>query len=355
MTPRTFIHDQLSARVVFGPGRLDELPAEVDRLGTRVLVLATRTEESVTDRAVALLGGRAITRWDDVHRHVPAALAERAATHAKHNQVDVLVSIGGGSTTGLAKAVARRTGLPVLAVPTTYAGSEMTPIWGETEHNHKVTGRAAAALPRTVIYDPELTVTLPAPVSAASGMNALAHCIEALYAPGANPLNSAQATLGIHELVGALPRVVRDPADLDARADALIGAWLAGSVLASAGISVHHHVCHVLGGMFDLPHAELHAIVLPHALRLTLPRIGATARRIAAALGAADVTDVPRTVQRLSDRLGLRTALAQVGMTRGDLTPAISPCVRATSTDVANPTEATARTLLHDAFVGRTT
>ena len=209
------------------------------------------------------LGGRLAGVFTGVRPHVPAAVAQAARQEAAAAGADALLSIGGGSATGTAKAVALATGLPVIAVPTTYAGSEVTPVWGITEGARKTTGTDLRVLPRLVIYDPELTLGLPPGLSAASGLNAMAHCVEAFWAPRRNPVSSLAAGEGIRALAGALPLVGTAPADLGVRSSLLYGAYLAGSAFAVAGSGLHHKICHVLGGRYDLPHAQMHAIVLP--------------------------------------------------------------------------------------------
>jgi maleylacetate reductase len=231
--PLSFTYQALPMRVLFGAGVLSRLPDEVAALGlSRVLVLCS-PEQAGTARLVADALG---------------------------------VAVGGGSAVGLGKAIALEHGLPVIAVPTTYAGSEMTPVWGLTENGEKRTGRDQRVLPRSVLYDPELTLSLPAGMSATSGMNAMAHAVEGLYAPDATPIISLMAAEGVRALAAALPRVVTDGADLDARTDAQYGAWLCGAVLAATTMSLHHKLCHTLGGTLDLPHAQTHTVVLPHAL-----------------------------------------------------------------------------------------
>src|SRR6185369_5308698 len=168
--------------------------------------------------------------------------------------------------TGLAKAIALRTGLPQVIVPTTYAGSELTSVLGETAGGRKTTQRTPAVRPETVLYDVSLTLSLPVPVSAASGLNALAHAVEARYAPDANPMTDLLAAEATRLLTSALPRIAADPSDVDARTDALRGAWLAGTCLDAVQMGLHHRLCHHLGGKFGLPHAETHAVLLPYVM-----------------------------------------------------------------------------------------
>ena len=311
---RDFVHAAAATRVVFGAGALTRVPAEADHLGgDRVLLIRDGAAKAYADELAEGLGDRLVARIDEVVQHVPVEVAAAAAAQARHANVDLVISLGGGSATGLAKAVAKETGLPILAVPTTYAGSEMTPIWGLTEGARKTTGRDPRVLPRTVVYDPVLTVGVPVGVSAASGMNALAHCVEALYAPAASPVTSVLAEEGMRALADALPRVVANPGDLDARGDALYGAWLAGWVLGTAGMGVHHKVCHVLGGAYDLPHGETHSAVLPYATAFNAPYAPEAMARAARALDAAEPAGA---LWDLAATIGAPTSLAAVGFRR---------------------------------------
>ncbi|OPG07549.1 maleylacetate reductase [Microbispora sp. GKU 823] len=309
-----FVHEQAASRVVFGTGALESVAGEVERLGSaRVLLICDRHSRPYGDAVAAALGGRLAGRIGETATHVPAPLARAAAERAAECDADLLVSVGGGSATGLAKAVAlhrrpeRR--LRILAVPTTYAGSEMTPVWGVTEDGRKRTGRDPAAQPVTVVYDPALTVALPPGLSAASGMNALAHLIEAGYAPGVSPLVAAASAEGAGLLARALPEVAADPTGLAAREDALRGAWLAGWALGVAPMGLHHEICHVLGGAYGLPHAATHSAVLPYVAAYNRRAAPGPLGRIAAALGADDAAaglwDLRTTVGAPADLAGL--------------------------------------------------
>jgi maleylacetate reductase len=212
--------------------------------------------------------------------------ADKARKAASDAGIDLIVCVGGGSTTGLAKAVALTTGIPIVAVPTTYAGSEATNVWGLTENATKTTGVDDRVLPAAVVYDAELTLSLPVPLSVSSGLNALAHCVDSLWAPRADPINQAIAAEGIRALAAGLPRIAADPSGIAGRETALYGAYLAAVSFASAGSGLHHKICHVLGGTFNLPHAETHATVLPYVLALNGPAAPHAAERLAAALRA---------------------------------------------------------------------
>lgn len=324
-----FVYDALPMRVAFGPGRLDALAEEVARLGLRrVLVLSTPERRELAERAAALLGEAAVGIFDQARMHVPVETVAAAAEVATSLGAEGCVATGGGSTIGLGKALALRHRLPVVAVPTTYAGSEMTPIWGLTENARKQTGRDRAVLPRTVIYDPQLTMSLPAAVSATSGLNALAHAVEALYAPDSSPVVAAMAEQGVRDLAAALPAIVSNPADTEARATALQGAWLCGACLGATTMGLHHKLCHVLGGMLDLPHADLHSVVLPHVAAFNLPAAPAARTALARALGN---DDPAAALGSLADRLGAPRRLSDLGVQESDLPSVVaevlaSPC-----------------------------
>jgi len=300
--------------VVFGSGSIKKLPEEIDRLGAqRVLLISTPGRASMV---LAISKGLKIAGvFDKAVMHTPADVVAQARKLAEESKADCCVAIGGGSTIGFGKAIALSSGLPVVAVPTTYSGSEMTTIWGISEGGAKKTGRDPKVLPKAVVYDPELTLDLPAAVSAASGMNAIAHCAEALYAHDGNPIISLMAEEGIRALASALPKVVFNGKDLEARSDALYGAWLAGSTISTTSVALHHKLCHVLGG-FGLPHAETHSIVLPHALAYNAASAPEPMHRISRALGS---TDAPSGIWQLEKALGLPMKLADIGMKEADL------------------------------------
>ena len=308
-----FCYEGLPGRVVFGAGRLADLPAELDRLDAHRVVLIDGLMDPERVRAVeGAIAAVHATTITDVRPHVPVEIAKSARRLVRDHGADCLVALGGGSAIGLAKAVALTDGLPVVAVPTTYAGSECTPIWGITEQQRKTTGRDLRVLPRTVIYDPELTLSLPADMSAASGMNALAHCVEALWTTMANPVTDALATEGVATLAAGLRAVVRDPGDLGARAATLRGAWLGGTALAVAGTGLHHKICHVLGGTFEMPHAEVHAAVLPYVTEFVTPAVPGAVARVAQALGEENAVE---GLRRLAADLGAASTLGELGLT----------------------------------------
>ena len=348
---RPFVYDALPGRVVFGVGAFSRAGDEIERLGAeRVLLIADRSGSSWADRLGEALGARLVARIDDVHPHVPIEAAEAARSLAREVGADTIVTLGGGSATGLGKAIALAMPLPILAIPTTYAGSEMTPIWGLTSGARKETGRDLEVQPRTVIYDPLLTLSLPPSIAGPSGMNALAHCVEAVYADGANPVITLMALEGIRILSRSLPTVVAAPDDVEARADTLAGAYLAGASFAAAGSGIHHKICHVLGGAYNLPHAEMHTVVLPHAIAFMTPRAPAAIARIGAALGEDDVAG---GVFDLAVRIGAPVDLASIGMPSDRLDEAAGLIVEAARGSVIAITMAAVRALLDDAYAGR--
>jgi len=343
----------LPQRVVFGAGALQHLASEIDALGAkRALVLCTPEQRAQAERVAALLGDRDAGIFDKAVMHVPIETAREAREVARRLGADCAVAIGGGSTTGLGKAIALDSGLPIIAVPTTYAGSEMTPIYGLTEGGLKKTGKDVRVLPRSVIYDPELSRSLPVGLSVTSGINAIAHAAEGLYAFDANPIMSLMAEEGIAALGRALPGIRRDAQDIEARGDALYGAWLCGSVLGNVGMALHHKLCHTLGGSFNLPHAEVHTVVLPHALAYNAPAAPEAMRRIARALDAPEGTSAAQAVFDLAQGNGAPVALKDIGMQAADLDRA---CDIAMQTPYPNPRplqREAIRALLQRAFEG---
>ena len=319
---RQFVYSGLPSRVVFGPGSIKHLPEEVERLGARrVLLLSTPGRKKLIESVSKPLASKVAGIYDKVVMHTPIEAATEARNLAVSLQADCCVAVGGGSTIGFGKAIALTSGLPVVAVPTTYSGSEMTTIWGISENNSKKTGREPKVLPRVVVYDPELTLDLPAAVSAASGMNAIAHCAEALYAHDGNPIVSLMAEEGIRALSFSLPIVVKNGKDLEARSNALYGSWLAGCTIATTSVALHHKLCHVLGG-FGLPHAETHSIVLPHALAYNAAAAPEAMARMAKALQGKNLWDMQKS-------LGLPMRLADIGMKEADIERAAKIAVAA--------------------------
>lgn len=347
----SFVLDQPAYRVIFGIGSIERLPEEVRKLGaTRALVVSTPAEIGFAEDAAARLREAAAGMFTDAVMHHPIEVIVAARQRARELGADCYVTIGGGTTTGTGKLIALETGMPVIAVPTTYAGSEMTPIYGVTEGGVKKTGRDRRVLPRAVIYDPALTVSLPPRVSGPSGMNALAHCVEALYAHDGNPIVTLMAAEGIRALARSLPVVVREPANLDARSEALYGAWLAGTVLGQAAMGIHHKLCHTLGGTFNLPHADVHTVVLPHATAYNRDFARDAMRTAAEALATKDAA---QGVFDLIGTIGAPRALKDIGMPPDGLERAAE---LATQNQYPNPRPieiGPIRELLRNAYEGR--
>lgn len=347
---KSFVHQGSSSRIVFGVDSVQTLSAEIDRLGAkRALVLCMANQRAQVEAIVESISSRVAGIFDRAEMHVPIEVARQARQAAASLGADCALAIGGGSTIGLGKAIALESGLPIIAVPTTYAGSEVTPIFGLTEGGVKKTGRDSKVLPRTVVYDPRLTVTLPFSMTVTSAMNAIAHAAEGLYADDGNPVLGLMAEEGIRASAASLEPLATNPSDLEARSDALYGAWLCGTVLGSVAMGLHHKLCHTLGGTFNLPHAEVHTVILPHALAYNVEAAPAAMRRIARALGKADV---PLALYDLARLHGAPTSLRDIGMTADGLDRAADLAV---SNQYPNPRplERTAlRALLQRAFDG---
>jgi maleylacetate reductase len=262
-----FASNSPALRVRFGVGVRHDLVAEIARLECRrALILTTPEQANVAEEFAALCGDHAVGTFTRARMHTPLEISEEATAYAREIGADCLVAIGGGSTTGLGKAIALRTDLPQIVVPTTYAGSEATSILGQTENGVKTTLTSARVQPEVILYDAELVRSLPVGMTVTSALNAMAHAAEGLYAQNRTPLTTLMALEGLRAFRDALPRVLADPSDLKARGETLYGAWLCGTVLGQVGMALHHKLCHTLGGSFNLPHAETHAVILPHAI-----------------------------------------------------------------------------------------
>ncbi|WP_071000335.1 maleylacetate reductase [Methylobacterium sp. C1] len=342
--------DLLPSRVLFGPGTLARLPAEIERLGCkRALVLTTPQQVELGTEAADLIGDSQVGLLSTATMHTPVDVTEEALVVARDRGADCLVAIGGGSTIGLGKALALRTDLPQIAVPTTYAGSEATPILGETREGRKVTQRSSKVQPETIIYDPNLTFELPVGLSVTSGVNAIAHAAEALYARNRNPLIQAVAVLGIKALFTALPRIHRRPEDERARSDALLGAWCCGVCLGTSDMALHHKLAHTLGGHFDLPHAELHCVLLPYTLAYNAAAAPEAMRHLASAL---DTLDPIRSLRRLLQALDAPLSLAELGMPEEGIAVASRAALENRYPNPADLTEDGIRKLLTRAYHG---
>jgi maleylacetate reductase len=327
--PAPFARTGLPGRIVFGDGAVTRLADELDQHDLRQVMLITASRDAqLGEHGRKALGDRIRLHWGEVRQHVPRELAQQATSAAREAGADVLVAIGGGSTTGLGKAVA--------VAPTTYAGSEMTPIYGLTSDNDKTTARDARALPQIVVYDPRLLTTLPPAVVGPSGLNALAHCAEALWAASADPVTDAIALDGARRLRQHLPAAYASD-HLAARGEVLIAACLAGMALGTVGTSLHHALCHLLGGMFDAPHAETHAILLPYAVRYLQPAVPDAARRLARAMDTSEHT-LAGSIWELGRSVGTPLGLRSVGI-REDQLPALTKAALARRLSSPRPLE----------------
>ena len=346
MTP-SFVHDAVPQRVVFAKGAVARVADEAERLGLKhALVIATPGSGArLGSRIVELLGERAVGLHAHAVIHVPKAVAEGGLAAAREANADGLVCVGGGAAIGLAKAIALANGLPILAVPTTYSGSETTSIWGTTEGDRKTTGRHPRVVPRTIIYDPDLTLGLPPAVTAASGMNAIAHCVGAPWAPERTPVSVALAGEALRRFAVHLPRAVADGSDRAARAECLVAAWLAGSVL-TAGSWLQHKLAHVLGG-FGLPHAEAHAIILPHVTRFNLAAGGPERDWLARTLGGGDPA---ATLDALLRAFPIPHRLREVGFDQAKISDAAAQIAALAITQPRRVTAEDAAALLQAAY-----
>jgi maleylacetate reductase len=339
---RPFAYTSLPVRVVFGTGTLAQVGDEVLRLGCARPFVVTGAHHATIAEGIAAHG-----RFAGAAMHTPVDVTMRAL--AALQDADCVIAVGGGSAIGLAKAIALRTGLPQIAVPTTYAGSEATPVLGQTEAGRKTTVRDLAVLPEVIVYDVELTLGMPRELSMTSGLNAMAHAVESLYAHDGNPVTAILAEQALATLAGALPRIHTDPGDRDARGEALFGAWACGTCLGTVGMALHHKLCHVLGGSFGLPHAETHAVMLPYSVAYNAAAAPDAMARVARALGGADAANGLRA---LAEQLGAPIALQSLGMIEQDLDRAAD---LATAAPYPNPRpveRAPIRALLGAAFAG---
>jgi maleylacetate reductase len=347
---RDFIYSGSPAHIVFGQGKSALAGEWVEKLGCRrALVLSTPQQKADAEALAARLGPLAAGVFSGAVMHTPVDVTEKAMEVVRHTSADCVVSLGGGSTTGLGKAIAFRTDLPQIVIPTTYAGSEVTPILGQTEGGRKTTVRDASILPEVVIYDPALTLGLPVGMSVTSGLNAMAHAIEALYAQDRNPISTLMAVEGLWAFKTSLPAIVASPGDVDRRANALYGAWLCGTVLGTVGMALHHKICHTLGGTFDTPHAETHAIMLPHTAAYNaaaVPDLLASATAIFGGSVGGGLWDFAKAI-------GAPMALKDLGLSEADLDRAAEI---ATENPYWNPRpidRQSIRYLLQDAWEGR--
>ncbi len=346
-----FTYDVLPSRVLFGIGRIQSTKQEATRLGKRALILATPSQAELAQRIADQLGDLCVGVHAKAVQHVPYQTIAETMAIVNAKNADLLIALGGGSTIGLAKGISLESGLPILAIPTTYAGSEMTQIWGISCDGHKTTGRDPNVKPKTVIYDPELIVSLPIVMSITSGINAMAHAVEALYAENANPISSLMAEEGIRGLAQGLPKVAQNQNDLDARASTMYGAWLSATVLDQVGMALHHKLCHTLGGSFAMPHAETHTVILPYVTQFNSQAVPQAMAAIARALGC-DVDDVAGSIQDISRNNGGPVSLQELGFKAADLDDAAQIAMQKQYFNPRPFTQVDIRALLGRAFEG---
>ncbi|OJU97684.1 MAG: maleylacetate reductase [Shinella sp. 65-6] len=346
----SFTYQGSAARIVFGNGASEDIGKWVEALECRrALVLSTPHQASDAHAMSKRLGALSVGTFSEATMHTPVDVTERAVARAAELGADCVVSLGGGSTTGLGKAMAYRTDIPQIVVPTTYAGSEVTPILGQTENGAKTTLRSPKVTPEVVIYDPELTLGLPVAMSVTSGLNAIAHAAEGLYAPDRNPIATMMSIDGMRALKEALPVLIDNPRDGAAREKALYGAWLCGTVLGQISMSLHHKICHTLGGSFDTPHAETHSVMLPHTIGFNASAVPGLMTPVSDIFGGATPG---QALYDFAKSIGAPMALRDFGLGEADLDRAADI---ATKNPYSNPRpiDRTAiRALLQDAWSG---
>ncbi|WP_245633964.1 maleylacetate reductase [Amycolatopsis jejuensis] len=338
-------------RVHFGPGVVARLSDELTDLGLRRALVLCSLEQVHTGQTIAqALGERSAGVLAEARMHVPVEIAQLARDRAAELGADSCVAVGGGSAIGLGKAIALKHDLPILAVPTTYAGSEMTPVWGLTEDGRKRTGRDPRVRPVSVLYDPELTLSLPIPLSLTSGFNAVAHAVEALYAPDRSPIVSLMAEEAARAMIEALPEVAADGSNVDARSKALYASWLCGACLGATTMSLHHKLCHVLGGTLGLPHAPTHAVVLPHVLAYNQKSAPEAIRALSRAW---ECSDPAGRLWETAGLLGLPRSLGELGMAESDVDRVTAEVIADPYANPAPVTRDGVEALLHEAWAGR--
>lgn len=348
----SFVYTQRERKLVFGVGTRHGLVQYLNELESqKVFVISDPNGASALTDIVAPCAARVVHIWTDVRQHVPEDLAASAREEVTRAGADTLLTFGGGSSTGLAKAIALSHELPIIAIPTTYAGSEQTTIYGVTGNRHKQTGSNPKVLPRVSIYDAELTLELPKNVTGASAFNALAHCVNGLSAKGANPVTSAIALEGVRAIVESLPSVMAHPRDVSARERLQYGAAMAGITLGDTSTGLHHKICHVLGGAFNLTHADTHSVILPHSTAFNADALPREMAQLREALGCSR-GDEAGALWDLAKRSGVPTSLKQLGLESSNLKEAAERAVNEISSNPRSVTAELLEVLLQSAFAG---
>lgn len=346
-----FVFPGLTTRVVFGAGTMSRTGEEVRRLGhSKVLVLSTPHQKGDAEKLAASLGDLAAGVFAGATMHTPVDVTETAVEAFRASGATAVVSLGGGSTTGLGKAIAVRTGADQVVIPTTYAGSEMTDILGETASGEKTTRRSPDIRPETVIYDVDLTLSLPVGLTVTSAMNAIAHAMEAFYAPDRNPVIVLMCKDAMNAFRDGIPRLIQDPQDGAARAQALYAAWCCSTALGYVSMALHHKLAHVFGGSFDTPHAETHAILLPYTTAFNEQAVPDLLRPIAEAFGGGSAGG---GIWDFAQSVGAPSSLKAIGIEESDLDRATAIAVKNAYANPRPIDPGSIRELLQAAWEGR--
>ncbi len=346
-----FDYKPLPWNITFAAGAVSTIRQEVENLGfKKALILSTTGQSKNAQKLVGSLGNLAVGHFDQAKMHVPIETVESAIKFARDLDADCTISIGGGSTTGLGKALTLKENIANIAIPTTYAGSEMTNIWGITEDGTKITGRDDKVVPDLVIYDPELTLSLPPEIVGSSGLNALAQAVVNVATDKPNAMVTLMALEAIKAIATNLPKIIADPKNLDARSKVLYGSSMAGAALGTGTTSIHHKLCHTFGGTFNTPHAETHAILLPHSVAYNTEATAAGTQAVADAMG---VGNAASGLHDLALKVGAATALKEIGISEQDMDKAIEIIISMDSHNPAPITEKRLRQMLENAYHGR--
>ncbi|KAJ7623765.1 iron-containing alcohol dehydrogenase [Roridomyces roridus] len=350
-----FVYNALPARVIFGHGTISQVSTEIHNLGcSKALILTSPGQIKAGQTLQASLGPElAVGLFSKAILHTPVDVTEEAVQLAQTLAADCVVALGGGSTIGLGKAIALRTDLPQIVIPTTYAGSEATAVLGQTQDGIKTTQKSMKVLPEVIIYDVDLTLGLSLRTTITSGINAIAHAVEALYAAEANPITDLLAEQGIERLARALPILSKDPQNKDARSDALYGAWACSVCAGTVGFALHHKLCHAIGGTFNLSHADTHTVLLPHTVAYNAPFTNPAMVKVVRNLGIPEGVSAARGIYDLAKNNGAPYALKDIGMKEEDLERAVDVALKNPYPNPAPLEREKMLALLRDAYEGR--